>query len=97
MNSTDTILSDLLTGHEETDNRLRRAFELGLRRGSFLDRESVKRNSQIQTTRQLLNSLMISQGIDLQTAMVTLRIPKNERKTYVKVFAEKRKGCHNTC
>lgn len=91
MNTTNNQLAELLTGSEETDNQIRRAFELGLRRGRILDRESVKRNAQIQTTRQLLNSLMATQNIDLQTAMKVLRIPNAERKTFVKLFGEKRK------
>lgn len=91
MNTTNNQLSELLTGSEETDNQIRRAFELGLRRGRILDRDSVKRNAQIQTTRQLLNSLMATQNIDLQTAMKVLRIPNAERKTFVKLFGEKQK------
>lgn len=89
MNSIDNILAGLLTGHNETDDRLRKAYELGLCRGRDLDRESSKRNAQIQTTRLLLNALMATQNIELQAAMNVLRIPKAERKTYVKLRAEK--------
>lgn len=91
MNSIDKTLAGLLTGNVETDDRLRKAFALGLRRGRFLDRESVKRNAQIQTTRQLLNALMATQNIDLQTAMNALRIPRADRKIFVKLWEEKTK------
>lgn len=89
MNSTDTQLSALLTGNEELDAQLRAAYELGLKQGRAVDRENLKRAAQIETTRHLLAALMRAQRLDLQTAMVTLAIPKKDRKTYVKIFAEK--------
>ena len=87
----DTLLGELLSGCEETDLLIRAAYELGLRRGKELDRKNIQRNSQIQTTRKLLNSLMCAQGIDLQTALIMLQIPRAERKTYEKLFASRRK------
>lgn len=89
MNSNDNRLSELLTGHEETDSRLQKAFELGLRQGKELDRESFRRNVQIDTTRRLLVALMATQHIDLQSAMKALRIPNADRRTFVKLFAAK--------
>lgn len=91
MNTTDNRLSELLTGSEETDNQIRRSFELGLRQGKALDRESLRRNVKIDTTRRLLIALMATQGFDLQTAMKALRIPKSERKTFVKLFERNKK------
>ena len=89
MNATDTQLTELLTGNEEHDTRLRVAFDLGLRQGRAVDRANLQRAAQIEATRHLLAALMRAQKIDLQTAMITLSIPKKERKTYVKIFAEK--------
>lgn len=89
MNSTDTQLSALLTGNDELDAQLRAAYELGLKQGRAVDRENLKRAAQIEATRHLLATLMQAQRIDLQAAMVTLAIPKKDRKTYVKIFAEK--------
>lgn len=89
MNMTDTQLTALLTGNEELDAQLRAAYELGLKQGRAVDRDNLKRAGQIEATRHLLAALMCAQKIDLPTAMVTLAIPKKERKTYVKIFAEK--------
>ena len=89
MNATDTQLTELLTGNEEHDARLRAAFDLGLRQGRAVDRENLKRAAQIEATRHLLAALMRAQRIDLQSAMVTLAIPRKDRKTYAKIFAEK--------
>lgn len=90
MNNTDDLLAGLFTGCEDTDSLLRAAFDLGLRHGKALDRESVQRNAQIQAIRKLLNSLMNTQGMDLQKAMIALQIPKAERKTYEKIFAARK-------
>lgn len=89
MNTTDTQLTALFTGIDEHDAQLRAAYELGLRQGRALDRDNLKRTAQIEVTKHLLAALMRAQQINLQTAMVTLEIPKKERKTYVKIFAEK--------
>lgn len=89
MNMTDTQLTGLFTGNEELDAQLRAAFELGVRTGRATDRENLKRAAQIEATRHLLAALMRAQRIDLQTAMVTLAIPKKDRKTYTKILAEK--------
>ena len=86
---TDTQLTGLLTGNEELDAQLRAAYELGVRQGRAMDRENLKRAAQIEATRHLLAALMRAQGLNLQTAMVTLSIPKKERETYTKIFAEK--------
>ena len=91
MNTTDNLLAELLTGFEDADSRIRAAFDLGLRRGKALDREGIQRNAHIQATRKLLNSLMNTQGMDLQKAMIALQIPKAERKTYEKIFSARRK------
>ena len=89
MNMTDTQLTGLFTGNEELDAQLRAAFELGVRTGRATDRENLKRTAEIEATRHLLAALMRAQRIDLQTAMVTLAIPKKDRKTYTKIFVEK--------
>ncbi len=91
MNNTENLLAGLFTGCEDTDSLLQEAFDLGLRHGKALDRESIQRNAHIQSTKKLLNALMSTQGIDLQTAMINLQIPRSERKTYEKIFAAKRK------
>ena len=89
MNTSDTHITDLYTGNAELDTRLQVAYELGLKHGPSIDRENLKRNTEIRTTEVLLAALMRSQHVDLQTAMVTLSIPRKERKTYVKIFAAK--------
>lgn len=89
MNATDTQLTELLTGNEEHDTQLRAAFELGFRQGRAVDWENLKRAAQIEATRHLLAALMRARQLDLQTAMGTLAVPKKDRKTYTKIFAEK--------
>ena len=89
MNMTDTQLTGLFTGNEELDAQLQAAFELGVRTGRATDRENLKRTAEIEATRHLLAALMRAQRIDLQTAMVTLAIPKKDRKTHTKIFVEK--------
>ena len=89
MNMTNTQLTGLLTGSEKTDCRIQAAYELGLRQGRAVDRANLQRAAQIEATRHLLAALMRAQHLDLNAAMITLAIPKKERKTYVKIFAEK--------
>ena len=89
MNMTDTQLTGLLTGDEAHDTQLRAAFELGFRQGRVVDRANLQRAAQIEATRHLLAALMRAQRLDLQAAMITLAIPKKDRKTYTKIFAEK--------
>lgn len=89
MNMTNTQLTELITDNEEFDAQLRAAYELGLKQGRAVDRANLQRAAQIEATRHLLATLMRAQRIDLQAAMVTLAIPKKDRKTYVKIFAEK--------
>lgn len=89
MNTTDTMLTPLLTGDETVDAKLRTAYALGLKQGKVVDRENIKRAVQIEVTRRLLTALMRVQQLDLKTAMITLAIPRKERKTYVKIFAAK--------
>lgn len=89
MNMTDTQLAALFTGDEELDAQLRAAYGLGIRQGRAVDRANLQRAAQIEATRHLLATLMRAQRLDLQTAMVTLSIPKKDRKTYTKIFAEK--------
>ena len=80
------ILTELLTGCEDTDRRIRAAFDLGFQQSKELDRDSIKLNTRIQTIRMALIALMTTQGMDLQTAMIALRIPRKERKTYIKIL-----------
>lgn len=92
MNMNADTLTELLTGCEDTDRRIRAAFDLGCRQGKDLDRHSLKLNTRIQTTRMDLISLMTTQGMDLQTAMLALRIPRSERKTYIKILDVQKKN-----
>lgn len=85
-------LEELLSGCQETDLLIRDAYELALRRGGELDRESLQRNVKIDTTRRLLVSLMATQNIDLQAAMKALRIPHADRKAFAKLLSEKQKA-----
>lgn len=89
MNTTDAILSELLTGAETTDARIREAFLLGIRHGAAADRQGIRRSAQLETTRHLIAILMRAQHLDLETAMVTLQIPRSDRKTLVKLFSTK--------
>lgn len=91
MSTTVKHIDELLTGSEETDSRIRDAYELGLQLGRAVDRDNLQRCAKIDTTRKLLATLMRSQSIDLQKAMVTLQIPKAERKTYARIFTGKQK------
>lgn len=97
MDAIDTKLTELLTGNVETDDRLRAAYEMGLRSGRTLDRESLKRNTEIETTKRLLAALMRAQQLNLQSAMVALSIPRKERKTYIKIFTEKTRQKQARC
>ena len=94
---TDTQLTGLLTGNEEHDTQLRAAYELGLRQGRAVDRANLQRSAEIEATKRLLAALMRAQRLDLQTAMVTLAIPKKDRKTYTKIFAEKARQKQALC
>lgn len=89
MNTNDTNITDLYTGDPELDLRLQAAYELGLKHSPTKDRENLKRNTEIRTTVVLLAALMRSQRLDLRAAMIALAIPRKERKTYIKIFAEK--------
>ena len=89
MNTTETVLAGLLTGDEATDSRITEAFRLGIRHGTASDRQSIQRSAKIEATRRILGTLMNTQHIDLDAAMVMLQIPRAERKTYIKLFANK--------
>ncbi len=66
----------------EMDNRLRKAFELGIRHGAAADRESIKRSAQTDQVTRLLIVLMRRQHIDLEQAMATFELSKDDRKMY---------------
>ena len=89
MDNSNAHLTGLLTGNEEFDAKLQAAFALGLRQGRVIDRTNLQRAAQIEATRHLLAALMRAQQMDLQAAMITLAIPRKDRKTYEKIFAEK--------
>lgn len=89
MNTTETALADLLTGDAGMDAKLREAFALGIRHGQAADRKSIQRSAEIDVTRRLLTTLMRVQHLDLEAALVTLQIPRAERKTYAKIFAHR--------
>lgn len=89
MDNSNAHLTGLLTGDEEFDTKLQTAFTLGLRQGRVIDRTNLQRAAQIEATRHLLAALMRAQQMDLQAAMITLAIPRKDRKTYEKIFAEK--------
>ena len=89
MNTPDTQLTALFTGNEELDTQLQAAFDLGFRQGRSIDRANLQRSAEIEATKRLLAALMRVQHLDLNVAMITLAIPKKDRKTYTKIFAEK--------
>ena len=91
MSKSDIILAALLTGEEETDHKLRQAFELGLRHGRVADRKSIQRSAEIDATKQILLTLMRVQQLDLAAALATLQIPRKERETYVKLLSNREK------
>lgn len=89
MTKIDMILSDLLTGNEDIDAKLRAAFDLGVRHGEDADRTSIAKSTQITTTHKILSTLMRVQRINLETAMTMLQIPKKEREIYRKIFGNR--------
>lgn len=86
MSKTDRILEDLLTGDQEQDDRLRRAFALGLQHGQAADRESVKRAAQTDQVTRLLITLMRRQQIDLERAMSIFELSRDDRAMYRKII-----------
>ena len=82
MSKTDRILAELLTDDADMDNRLRKAFELGIRHGGAADRESIKRSAQTDQVTRLLIVLMRRQHIDLEQAMAVFELSKDDRKMY---------------
>lgn len=60
-----------------------------MRQGRAVDRANLQRAAQIEATKHLLAALMSAQHMDLTAAMVTLAVPKKDRKTYTKIFSEK--------
>lgn len=86
--TTNKLLENMMTGNPNADVRIRAAYELGCS-ASEDKLKGIKMNLKVEITRQLLHSLMCTQGIDLKAAMIALRIPKAERKTYEKIFAAK--------
>ncbi len=82
MSKTDRILAELLTDDADMDNRLRKAFELGIRHGAAADRESIKRSAQTDQVTRLLIVLMRRQHIDLEQAMAIFELSKDDRKMY---------------
>lgn len=86
VNKTDRILESVLTGDTEVDNRLRQAFELGIRHGQASDREVIKRSAQIDQVTRLLVTLMRRQQIDLEQAMATFELSKDDREMYRRII-----------
>lgn len=85
-NKTDRILAPLLTGDDATDDRLRRAFELGCRHGQASDRESIKRAAQTDQVTRLLITLMRRQHLDLEQAMAIFELSRDDREMYRRII-----------
>lgn len=90
MNKTDRTLSALLTGNDEIDNRLRQAFNLGIRNGQATDRDNVARSSKIDTTTRLLIAFIRTQKINLEDAMTAFDLPKADREIYRRIITQRK-------
>lgn len=86
INKTDRILESLLTGDQEQDNRLRKAFDLGIRHGQASDREVIKRAAQIDQVTRLLVTLMRRQHLDLEQAMAIFELSRDDREMYRRII-----------
>ena len=89
MSKSDTVLAALLTGKEETDHKLRQAFELGIRHGTAIDRKNIQTFTRIDQTTRLLVALMRTQHIDLEQALGIFSIPQKERDTYRRIISKR--------
>ncbi len=85
-------LEALLTGYPELDRRIQEAFEVGRKLGMAEDREIIKNDARIDTTKKLLLQLMRQQRITLEQAMAQLDIPRKERKAYTALLKTKRQS-----
>ena len=90
MNKTDRTLGSLLTGNDEIDNRLRQAFNLGIRHGEATDRDNVARSSKIDTTTRLLIAYIRIQRTTLEDAMAMFDIPKADREIYRRIINQRK-------
>ncbi len=89
MSKTDRILENLFTGDREVDDKLRQAFNLGIRHGEATDRESIARSSRIDQTTRMLIALIRTQHIDLEKAMSWFDIPKKDREIYRRIINQR--------
>ncbi len=90
MSKTDRILENLFTGDPVQDDRLRKAFELGIRHGQAADREAVKRAAQTDQVTRLLITLMRRQRIDLEQAMAIFELSKDDREMYRRIIISRK-------
>ncbi len=86
MSKTDRILEGLLTGDPDQDNRLRKAFERGIRHGQASDREAVQRTAQIDQTTRLLVKLMRNRNLDLEQAMTVFELSRDDKQMYRRII-----------
>lgn len=91
ISKTDRILESVLTGDPEIDNRLRQAYELGIRHGQASDREVIKRSAQIDQVTRLLVTLMRRQHLDLEQAMAIFELSKDDKEMYRRII-----GCRKS-
>ncbi len=89
-NKTDRILESVLTGDTEVDNRLRQAYELGIRHGQASDREVIKRAAQIDQVTRLLVTLMRRQHLDLEQAMALFELSRDDREMYRRIIGSRK-------
>lgn len=86
ISKTDRILEPLFIGEKDFDDRLRKAFELGIRHGQAADRESVKRAAQTDQVTRMLITLMRRQEIDLEQAMAVFELSRDDREMYRRII-----------
>lgn len=77
-----TTLENILTGDTELDDKIRQAYDLGLKTGkiNFFD------NMKTQLTTDHLWAVIRNLHVPLETTMVAFQIPRSERKQYRKII-----------
>lgn len=90
MSKTDHILEKLFTGEKEFDDRLRKAFELGIRHGQAADREAVQRSARVDQTTRMLITVMRRQNIDLEQAMALFELSRDDREMYRRIIGSRK-------
>ncbi len=91
MNITDKTLETLFVGDRIVDEKLRRAFCLGIRHGQASDRDNIAKSTRIDTVTKLIIALMRTQGIGLEQAMRALELPKADRDICRRIIVQRPK------